>query len=197
MMFIKNAKWDSLQMCRDEELLDAFRRTRETHYFAFLFDRHAKNLYDFCHGYLDHEEDSRDIVMQIFSKSLEHASRQAIHNFKSWLFFLARNECINYLRDRERHNDGQLVFTYLQNVGSTATEGKGHEENPELRLGRALSRLRTKQRACIELFYFENKSYREIAKLTNCSLKEVKSNLQNGKRKLKKLVLTAQSPGSY
>ena len=44
------------------------------------------------------------------------------------------------------------------------------------------------QRVCIQLFYYEDKSYREIADETGYSDKEVKSYLQNGKKKLEKLL---------
>lgn len=41
------------------------------------------------------------------------------------------------------------------------------------------------QKECIRLFYFDNKSYREIAATLKQDEKKVKSHLQNGKRNLK------------
>jgi DNA-directed RNA polymerase specialized sigma24 family protein len=37
----------------------------------------------------------------------------------------------------------------------------------------------------LQLFYFEKKSYKEIADLTGFSIKQVKSHIQNGKRNVK------------
>jgi len=41
---------------------------------------------------------------------------------------------------------------------------------------------------CIELFYLKDCSYNEISAITGYSMKEVKSNIQNGKRNLKNFV---------
>jgi RNA polymerase sigma-70 factor (ECF subfamily) len=48
--------------------------------------------------------------------------------------------------------------------------------------------LKQEQRICIQLFYLQKKSYEEVAKITNYSMKEVKSHLQNGRRNLKLLL---------
>lgn len=200
MIFLKKPERRSaLENGGEQPHLDTYSRQREMQPFTSLFERYAKKLYEFCHGFLNHEEDSRDTVMYIFSKSLEHASRKSIHNFESWLFYLARNECINRLRQRERLHEEQFAYIYQEknDPDRVALEENAQEEAPELLLGRALSRLRREQRICIELFYFENKRYREIAQLTGYSVKEVKSNLQNGRRKLKKLLLTVRNPDSY
>ena len=43
------------------------------------------------------------------------------------------------------------------------------------------------------LFYLQKKSYQEIEKLTGQNIKQVKSNLQNGKRMLRNLMLEKMS----
>lgn len=48
-----------------------------------------------------------------------------------------------------------------------------------------IEKLKEDQKKCVELFYFENKSYREIAALPGMDEKKVKSLLQNAKRNLK------------
>lgn len=60
-------------------------------------------------------------------------------------------------------------------------------------IAQALSQLSDFQRKCIILFFFENKSYKVIADLTGTTLNDVKSNIQNGKRNLKKILSNAKS----
>jgi RNA polymerase sigma-70 factor (ECF subfamily) len=48
-----------------------------------------------------------------------------------------------------------------------------------------MHKLPEEQRVCIELFYLKQKSYNEVAALTGYTLNQVKSYIQNGKRKLK------------
>lgn len=49
----------------------------------------------------------------------------------------------------------------------------------------ALEGLKEGQRNCLKRFYFENESYEDIALAEGYTLKQVKSYIQNGKRKLK------------
>ena len=49
----------------------------------------------------------------------------------------------------------------------------------------ALGQLNEEQKKCLDLFYFKDKSYVEIAEITGLTNNEVKSHIQNGKRNLK------------
>jgi RNA polymerase sigma-70 factor (ECF subfamily) len=52
-------------------------------------------------------------------------------------------------------------------------------------LDEALVQLKPDQKKCVMLFYIEEKSYQQIVEMTEYTLKEVKSHIQNGKRNLK------------
>ena len=67
---------------------------------------------------------------------------------------------------------------------------EGSHDSEEIE--KAIGALNKDQRTCLELFFFEKKSYNEIAQSTGFTLKKVKSNIQNGKRNLKKLLLEKQ-----
>ena len=58
-------------------------------------------------------------------------------------------------------------------------------EKLETALNNCIEKLKAEQKKCIRLFYFENKCYRDIAKLLKLEEKKVKSFIQNGKRNLK------------
>jgi RNA polymerase sigma-70 factor (ECF subfamily) len=62
------------------------------------------------------------------------------------------------------------------------------EDEKEVNLNKmdeCLKKLAEQQKICVELFYLEEKCYKEIADLTRFSMNEVKSYIQNGKRNLK------------
>jgi len=52
-------------------------------------------------------------------------------------------------------------------------------------LGDCMSQLKEEQRKCVELFFLEEKCYKEISRATSFDIKKVKSYIQNGKRNLK------------
>jgi len=56
------------------------------------------------------------------------------------------------------------------------------------RVGEAIKKLKPEQEACIRLFYLKNFTYQEIVTATGFSTNQVKSHLQNGKRKLTQLI---------
>ena len=64
---------------------------------------------------------------------------------------------------------------------------KKHLEKEELlvTLEDALKDLNEEQRKCVHLFYLQKKTYAEVAEITGYTMLQVKSHLQNGKRKLK------------
>ena len=58
----------------------------------------------------------------------------------------------------------------------------------------ALQQLNKEQQQCVTLFYLEKKSYLEITTMTDYTLMQVKSHIQNGKRNLK--ILMGEMEGS-
>ena len=52
-------------------------------------------------------------------------------------------------------------------------------------LNDCIEKLKMEQQRCIQFFYYESKSYRDISEQTGWDEKKVKSLLQNGKRNLK------------
>jgi len=68
-----------------------------------------------------------------------------------------------------------------------------HENQDRVRdLNEAIGRLNPAQQTCICLFYLEKKNYKDIAATTGYDMKKVKSHIQNGKRNLRKLLITSK-----
>jgi RNA polymerase sigma-70 factor (ECF subfamily) len=61
----------------------------------------------------------------------------------------------------------------------------GSSPDTDKALKDCIEKLKNEQKQCIQLFYFEDRCYRDIAELTGMDEKKVKSHLQNGKRNLK------------
>jgi RNA polymerase sigma-70 factor (ECF subfamily) len=52
-------------------------------------------------------------------------------------------------------------------------------------LERCLQQLTDQQQMCIRRFYYDDKSYKEIAEMEQMDLGTIRSNIQNGRRNLK------------
>ncbi len=173
----------------DKVLLQEYLASGDLEVLGTLYSRYMHLVYGLCLKYLQNREDAGDAVMQIFEKLLTEVERHEIHNFKSWLYVLSKNFCLMQIRSgksRERKMD---------------LWGKEEEESVEFHpalhpideegidnhsaLAECIEKLKAKQKDCIQLFYYQNWSYRQIAEILHLDEKKVKSHLQNAKRNLK------------
>lgn len=171
----------------DEELLEQYRSSGDKALVGELYTRYAHLVYGLCLNYFRDREMARDAVLQLFERLFETLKRTKPENFKSWLTYVARNHCISELRKqnvaRERNNEFVRDEELLPE--ETDAEELLRRDEQLKRLETAVKELGDEQRTCIELFFFKDKSYREIADITGFDEKQVKSHLQNGKRNLR------------
>jgi RNA polymerase sigma-70 factor (ECF subfamily) len=98
---------------------------------------------------------------------------------------MAKNHCLMQLRARKGKNF-QEISPFL--METEAAEHPGEEPEMESNLSKlenCIGTLASEQKQCVQLFYLEQKCYREIADLTGYDDNKVKSYIQNGKRNLK------------
>jgi RNA polymerase sigma-70 factor (ECF subfamily) len=182
----------------DDELLTAYRSTGDKAVVGELYTRYAHLVYGLCLNYFRDRELARDAVLALFEKLFETLKKNEPENFKMWLTFVARNFCISELRKQKVQRE--RTENYLKdeneplsdNPESSVLEDAEKREANLKKLEAAVMELGEEQRKCIELFYFKDKSYQEIAAITGFPEKTVKSHLQNGKRNLK-LILEEKS----
>ena len=170
----------------DEELLLRYRSGGDLSYLGQLYDRYLELVYGVCLKYLGEEASAQDSVMAIFEELVEKVLKHDIKNFRSWLYVLAKNHCLMALRKKNRDLTVTLEPGRMQSVDLRhhSMEEPEDEETME-RLRHCLKGLPEQQKHCIELFYYEGRSYKEIAVLKNEELGKVRSHIQNGRRNLK------------
>jgi RNA polymerase sigma-70 factor (ECF subfamily) len=172
----------------DEELLRQFNRNGSLETLGALYSRYMHLVYGVSLKYLESREDARDAVMQIFEKLISDLPGQEIRNFKSWLYVLTKNFCLMQIRS-QKSADGRLEgYKFEQEFMESGSEMHPMDrEDPsaEADLQRCMDKLKKEQKQCIELFYYQNRCYQEIAEQLGIDEKKVKSFLQNGKRNLK------------
>ncbi|MFT2010452.1 RNA polymerase sigma factor [Pontibacter sp. 13R65] len=171
----------------DLELVHKYQKTSDMQAMGELFERYTEMVYLVCLKYLKDEEDSKDATMQVFERLLELLKKHEISNFKSWLHVTTRNHCLVLLRSRNTKQvpvDDKIAIL----MESTALLHLLEEDQQEVTLQlleKGLTKLPPEQKICLELFYLQQKSYKEIAAITGCELPKVKSYIQNGRRNLK------------
>lgn len=200
----------NIKDCSDTELVQKFRDTRDNTIVGELYQRYTHLVFGVCMKYLKDEDEAKDGVMQIFEKLITDLHRHNVDNFKGWLYMVAKNHCLMYFRSKKnhvelpRHLTGDFVDENYSDDGMVTQEQhgmnmelvsnvhlNGEDKEKQLTLMEsAIKELKEGQKICIELFYLQEKSYEEVAKMTGYSMKEVKSYIQNGKRNLKIIMTT-------
>ncbi len=175
----------------DEELIGKFSQTNQEIYFEELYRRYVHLSFGVCMSMMKNEDDSRDVVSEVFKILYVKLPSANVKSFKSYLYAVSRNECIAKLRQRKSE------MTKLADFKLTQDPTGGFMENDEFaallntetpiedEVEKAVSQLGDEQRTCIRLFFYEDKSYKDIVEQTGYSEKQVKSYLQNGKRNLR------------
>ncbi|ALJ00105.1 RNA polymerase sigma factor [Rufibacter tibetensis] len=172
----------------DLEMIQQYRETGDLAVVGALFERYTEMVYLICLKYLKNEDESKDATMHIFELLITALHKHEITNFKSWLHVLAKNHCLMYLRAQKTRGTDSIDEKLLPIIEKTTYAELSQETEQEQQvqlLAKALEELGPEQRVCVDLFYLQKKSYKEVADLTGYEIGQVKSHIQNGKRNLK------------
>ncbi|MFN8281712.1 MAG: sigma-70 family RNA polymerase sigma factor [Chitinophagales bacterium] len=176
---------ESLTAYTDEQLIVFYKEKDDAVYVGELYKRYSTLVYGLSYKYFKNDADAQEAVSDIFEHLFEKLKTQEISFFKSWLYTLSKNRLLrkieqnNLMKINELENNSER---FMEN--DTSVYLNNAEEKNEL-LQKALSNLNEEQRTCIELFYYQRKTYQEVASITGYDLNKVKSAIQNGKRNLK------------
>jgi RNA polymerase sigma factor (sigma-70 family) len=129
------------------------------------------------------EEVFNDTMMVVWDKpeSFRGASR-----LSTWIFAIAyRNALKSLRRRREPVEDTEVASNYADEASPDELLKK---ERVRRLLLDAISQLSTDHRAVIELYYFHDKGYREIAEVMGCPVNTVKTRMFHAKHKLRQIL---------
>ncbi|WEK33774.1 MAG: sigma-70 family RNA polymerase sigma factor [Candidatus Pseudobacter hemicellulosilyticus] len=169
----------------DQELVTQFRQSRDLGVLAILFQRYMELLYGVCLKYLKEPETARDTVMQLFEELAHKLPQHEVEHFKGWLYTLARNYCLMQLRTPRNLKTTEFKPEYMQSEDESHLNSSWQKETDLQRLESCLRTLSGDQRTAVELFYLQNKCYKEISETTGIDWNKVRSHIQNGRRNLK------------
>lgn len=173
----------------DEALLGRYQAVGDLQDLALLYGRYVELVYGVCLRYLPDEARAADAVMDIFETLVEKARQHEIRAFRPWLYVLVRNHCLQQLRSDNKNITVAQAPEIMQSPENWHPWDEKEEEMArqavEQQLAECLDLLNEGQAQCVRLFYYEEKSYQEIAESCSMPLGQVRSNIQNGRRNLR------------
>ena len=133
--------------------------------FEELMGAYSRFVYSLAYRMLGNRADAEDVFQETFLRAWNHLpSFRSSGNFTHWIKRIATNLSIDRLKARKRQSI-PLEDAHLQVVASAAAEP--HVEMGEHRkvVNQLLEELPSNHRAAVVLFYLEERSVREVAKI--------------------------------
>lgn len=169
----------------DETLLARFVEGGDATLLGELYTRHMPLVYGLCLKYLGRAADAEDATMELFEELVDKVARHRIRNFRTWLWSVARNHCLQRLRREKRSVRVDFDDRFMESAPLVHLLSESTDEAALAELGRCMEKLPERQREAVEMFFMEHRSYADIADATLGEVKGVKSYIQNGKRNLR------------
>ena len=131
--------------------------------FGMIFDHFHESIYRFIASRVHRPSDAEDLTQHVFVKALEALPRYESRGipFGGWLFRLARNAVIDFVRTRHDHADLEAVAEQAQVKASLDEMVIVRQELDAVEA--ALATLTDEQREAIALRFFSGLSAREAA----------------------------------
>ena len=149
--------------------------------FVSIYEAYKVPLYQFCRRMLQNEEESKDIVQDVFMMLYRHPPfPDPRSRLKSWLFTVARNSCLKTLRRLKFKEEGDISM-----VESLEQVDEETERSDRARiLQEVLSRLPSEYREAIVLREWNGMSYDEISEILRISIPALKARLFKARKQI-------------
>ena len=185
-------------MTQTERELVSRARAGDTAAFEQLMLDNQDRVYTLCLRMTGDREDALDLAQETFFNAWRGLSSfQGNSSFSTWVYRLASNACIDFLRKRKRRQQGESPHS-LDDEEAGWAEPADWEQDPHRKLeqserGRALARglerLPEYQRRPLVLRELSGLSYQEIAQALDLDLGTVKSRIARARLALRKILL--------
>jgi RNA polymerase sigma-70 factor (ECF subfamily) len=158
--------------------------------FRPLYVRYYEMVFRFIYRRTASEELSADICSQVFLKAMQRLSDYSFKGvpFSAWLFRIASNEVAQHFRQQQKNRVLSIEETQIGDMADEIDE----DDNEALRaaLLLALDDLKEGDMELIEMRFFEQRSFKEIADITGMTESNAKVKTYRILERLKKRLST-------
>jgi RNA polymerase sigma-70 factor (ECF subfamily) len=172
----------------NEELLQIQAAMENPARFAPLYDKYYLSIFRYLYRRINDEDLAADLTSQVFAKALVNLKNYQFRGvpFGAWLFRVAQNELNQHFRKKkaQRHvNADTEQLAHIIDEMSDADDGSNMEK-----LVHALRELKPNELQLIEMRFFEQQSFREVADILGISENNAKVKTFRVVKKLRKML---------
>jgi RNA polymerase sigma-70 factor, ECF subfamily len=165
--------------------------------FTFLLDNYWNEVYGFMLQRTENETDAEDITIETFAKAFDKiATYNPEFQFNTWLIAIAKNVHIDLLRKKKSSlfidiSDEENDIAYSVADTSPSAEDKIITQQNLSRLLQFIKELKPAYQEVIQMRYFQEMTYQEIAEDLSEPLNNVKIKLLRAKKLLAEIITKA------
>ena len=178
----------------DFDLIDKAVLEKDQQAYATLMKRYKKAVYFMILKMIRDADDAEDLTMEAFAKAFRNLERfKKDYTFSTWLFRIATNNAIDFIR-KKKLKTMSLNNTLSDDSGNSVTiDVEDDDNNPQDEFIRSqriemvrifVDKLPAKYRKLVQLRYFDELSYEEIAVELDKPLGTVKAQLHRSRELL-------------
>lgn len=185
---------------RDYQLVCRAREDGDQRAYADLMRMYREPIYLMLLKMTNNPTEADDLTIEAFGKAFASLHLYSpTHAFSTWLFSIATNNCVDFIRKKRlqtiylddiRTSVGDEAFEYpIPSEASNPEEDIIHQQRVQI-LREVVQTLKPRYRRLVELRYFEERSYEEIAQELQMPLGTVKVQLFRAKELLHNILAT-------
>jgi RNA polymerase sigma-70 factor (ECF subfamily) len=155
--------------------------------YAELMDRYREPIYFMLLKMVNNKDDAEDLTIEAFGKAFRRMGQYTPQfAFSTWLFKIASNNCIDFIRKKKikaisidqgfTSEDGDTYEISVKDSVLDPAEAMQKEERIK-KMREIVDRLKPRYRKLVEMRYFEELAYEEIAEQLDLPLGTVKAQL--------------------
>ncbi len=156
--------------------------------FREIYDCSSGYVYTLAHRIVRNKLDADEVTQDVFLRIYKNIGSFKFDSaFKTWLYRIAVNTALNYVKKRNKTkdrevDDGEEVLTFV--ASNITADEKANKIEAEERLGKLLDELSPEQRACIVAREIEEMDYETIAKTLSINLNTVRTRIRRARESL-------------
>ncbi|MDD3086550.1 MAG: RNA polymerase sigma factor [Patescibacteria group bacterium] len=172
----------------DEELAILSLKDKEN--FSQIVNRYASKIQRYIARVTGNWQESEDITQEVFFKAYVNiASFNPKLKFSSWLYRIAHNESVNYIKKNYRTRNVELKENINKDLSDDQKIFEKIDATPNSKLvQKTLMELPPRDREIINLVFFEEKSYIEVSDILKMPINSIGPTISRAKNKLKILI---------
>jgi RNA polymerase sigma-70 factor (ECF subfamily) len=148
--------------------------------FGALAERYRARIFALAYRFTRNAVEADDVVQETFLRAYLHLATFAMQRpFGAWILAIARNVAFDALRRRKRDMSFEHLFEVVPGPEDAVV---GRDEAERVRV--ALAALPERYRRALELHYFEDVRYRDIALALGVPIGTIKTFISRAKRRL-------------